>query len=177
MFEGQARIGGRLFFDLDRDGLADSDEPPYLAGGVQVTGPDGTVAWASPGRDGHWETAVAEAGLYEVFFQSLEMGPLPVPTTTPNPRSVVLTTGADGILQSFLDAHVGVARDWTPPTDVIGFADRRRSTCIAPGGCSAPRWKARTCECRSGSPVASPEHEFSLWMSGGFRNRCRHGHT
>jgi hypothetical protein len=169
VFEGQARIGGRLFFDLDRDGLADSNEPPYLAGGVQVTGPDGTVAWASPGRDGRWETAVAEAGLYEVLFQSLEMGPLPVPTTTPNPRSVVLTTGADGVLQDFLEAHVGVARDWTPPTDVIGFTDRRpidlhRAWWMFLGAeVEGPRLRMQV-----GFSGCQPEHEFSLWMSGGF---------
>lgn len=169
VFDGQARIGGRLFFDLDRDGLADRNEPPFLAGGVQVTGPDGTVAWASPGRDGHWETAVAEAGLYEVLFQSLEMSPLPVPTTTPNPRSVVLTRSSDGVLQSFLDAHVGVARDWTPPTNVIGFTDRRPIDLhLAWWMFVSSEVDGPTLRMQVGFSGCQPEHEFSLWMSGGF---------
>jgi hypothetical protein len=135
-----------------------------------VTGPDGAVSWSSPGRDGNWEAAIFAPGLYEVLFQSLEMGPLPVVMTTPNPRNVVITTGPDGELQSFLEAHVGVARDWTPPANVIGFTDRpplelhRAYWMFLGADVLGPRLNLQV-----GFSGCQPLHEFSLWMSGEFQ--------
>lgn len=171
-FEGQARLAGRLFFDLDRDGVPAASEPPYLAGGVQVTAPGGITSWASPGPDGWWEAPISAAGLYEVLFVSMEMGPWPVPLTTPNPRQVVVTTGPDGGLQSWRGGHFGVARDLPPPpplTGVIGFTDRppsrlhRAPWLLLDYAVRGPRLNLHV-----GFSGCQPDHAFSLWMSGGF---------
>jgi hypothetical protein len=171
-FTGQARLAGRLFFDLDRDGLPAASEPPFLAGGVQVTAPGGVVSWSSPGPDGWWELPVRAAGLYEVLFVPLEMGPRPVPLTTPNPRQVVVTTGPDGRLLSWREGHFGVARDAPPPpppTGVVGFTERRPEQLhrapwlLLRAGVRGPRL-----EMQVGYSGCGPDHAFSLWMSGGF---------
>lgn len=171
-FTGQARLAGRLFLDLDRDGLPSASEPPFLAGGVQVTAPGGVVSWSSPGPDGWWELPVRVAGLYEVLFVPMEMGPRPVPLTTPNPRQVVVTTGPDGQLLSWREGHFGVARDAPPPpppTGVIGFTERRPEQLhrapwlLLRAGVRGPRL-----ELQVGYSGCEPDHAFSLWMSGGF---------
>jgi hypothetical protein len=172
-FTGQARLAGRLFFDLDRDGHPSEVEPPFLAGGVQVTGPGGIVSWSSPGSDGWWELPVRLAGLYEVLFVAMEMGPQPVPLTTPNPRQVVVTTGPDGRLRSWREGHFGIARDAPPPpppTGVIGFTDRRPEQLHVSGwtfldaAVVGPRLGLHV-----GYSGCGPDHAFSLWMSGGFQ--------
>ncbi|MBK8166870.1 MAG: hypothetical protein IPK64_13085 [bacterium] len=171
VFTGQARLAGRIFVDLDRDGLPTASEPPFLAGGVQVTAPGGVVSWSSPGPDGWWELPVRAAGLYEVLFVPMEMGPRPVPLTTPNPRQVVVTTGPDGQLLSWREGHFGVARDVPPPppTGVIGFTDRRPEQLhrapwmLLRAGVRGPRL-----ELQVGYSGCEPDHAFSLWMSGGF---------
>lgn len=170
-FAGQARLAGRLFFDLDRDGVPNDSEPPFLAGGVQVTAPGGAVSWSSPGPDGWWELPVRVAGLYEVLFVPMEMGPRPVPLTTPNPRQVVVTTGPDGELRSWREGHFGIARDAPPPppSGVIGFTDRRPEQLhrapwmLLRAGVRGPRM-----ELQVGYSGCEPDHAFSLWMSGGF---------
>lgn len=170
-FAGQARLGGRLFFDLDRDGIPSPLEPPYLAGGVQVTAPDGTVSWSSPGPDGWWEAPVAAAGLHEVLFVSMEMSPLPVPLTTPNPRQVVVTAGEDGQPRSWREGHFGIARDAPPPPpgDAIGFTDlrpellHRAEWTLLDVAAAGPRLDLSV-----GYSGCGPGHDFSLWMSGGF---------
>lgn len=171
-FAGQARLGGRLFLDLDRDGIPDEGEPPFFGGGVQVSGPGGTVTWSSPGPDGFWEAAVFEPGLYEIFFQSFDMGPLPAEVTTPNPRSVVLTVGPDGVLQSWLEGHFGVVRDWVPPPPPapIGFTDRRPVDLHrAPWTLLGAQVYGPILELQVGYSGCGPQHEFSLWMSGAFQ--------
>lgn len=171
-FTGQARLAGRLFLDLDRDGLPSDDEPPFLAGGVQVTGPGGATSWSSPGSDGWWELPVSAAGLHEVLFVPMEMGPMPLPLTTPNPRQVVVTTGPDGQLRSWREGHFGIARDVPPPppAGVIGFTDRRPEQLHRAGwtlldaAVDGPRLGLHV-----GYSGCGPEHAFSLWMSGGFQ--------
>jgi hypothetical protein len=161
-FAGQARLAGRLFFDLDRDGIPAPSEPPYLAGGVQVTAPDGTASWASPGPDGWWEAPVAAAGLHEVLFVPLEMGPRPVPLTTPNPRQVVVINGPDGLPQSWRGGHFGIARDAPPPPPPPAELHRARWQLL--------EWSVRgpLLNLRVGYSGCQPDHAFALWMSGGF---------
>jgi hypothetical protein len=170
-FAGQARLGGQLFIDVDGNGRPDIGEPPFLAGGVQVSGPGGVFSWSSPDGDGHWEVAIGEPGLYEITFQSLSMTPLPVLLTTANPLNVVITTAPDGSLQSYLEAHFGIERRWLPPLPsmTVGFTDTR------PGDLHLAPWtllKAATegplLELLVGYSGCGPQHDFSLWMSGGF---------
>ena len=167
-----AQLGGACFVDLDGDGARDPGEPPFLPGGVQVTGPDGVVTWAAPGPDGRWSVEVTAPGLYEAYFMSLSMSPLPVELTTPNPLSVVIPAGPDGTPQGWLGADFGIARDWTPPPapGSIQFTDSR------PGQLHRAPWTLLGSDqwgpllaLQVGYSGCGPDHPFSLWMSGGFQ--------
>jgi hypothetical protein len=167
-----AQLGGLCFIDTDGDGTPDPGEAPFFAGGVQVTGPDGVVTWAMPGPDGRWSVDVAVPGLYEAYFMSLAMSPLPVELTTPNPLSVVIPAGPDGAPQGWLGADFGIARGWTPPPPpgAIQFTDRR------PGLLHRAPWTLLGAD-QSGPQLSlqvgysgcGPDHAFSLWMSGGLQ--------
>ena len=170
-FAGQARLGGLLFVDSDGNGRPDAGEPPFLAGGVQVSGPGDVISWSSPADDGHWELPIGAPGLYEVTFQSLMMTPLPVLLTTANPLNVVITNAPDGSLQSYLEAHFGIESVWLPPVPpmTVDFTDRRPGQLhrapwfLMDAGIAGPRL-----ELRIGFSGCGPRHEFSLWMSGSF---------
>lgn len=169
---GAARLGGRCFTDLNRNGRLDRGEPPFTAGGVQVTGPDGAVSWSGCDPDGRWVTRVTMPGLYEVLFQSFAMTPLPVVLTTPNPLSVVLPAVPDGEPQSWLAADFGILSGMPPPpTDgVIGFTDRRPAALqVAPWHFLGAETSGTRLTLRVGFSGCQPEHRFSLWMSGGFQ--------
>lgn len=164
-----AQLGGLCFVDTDGDGAPDPDEPPFFAGGVQVTGPDGAVTWATPGPDGRWTVDVTAPGLYEAYFMSLSMSPLPVELTTPNPLSVVIPAGPDGEPQGWLGADFGIARGWTPPPapGAIQFTDSR------PGQLHRAPWTLLGSDqwgpllsLHVGYAGCGPDHAFSLWMSG-----------
>jgi hypothetical protein len=167
-----AQLGGLCFVDTDGDGAPDPGEPPFFAGGVQVTGPDGTVTWAMPGPDGRWTVDVAVPGLYEAFFMSLSMSPLPVELTTPNPLSVVIPAGPDGEPQGWLGADFGIARGWTPPPapGAIQFTDRRPGQLhVAPWTLLGSDQWGPLLSLQVGYSGCGPDHAFSLWMSGGFQ--------
>jgi hypothetical protein len=171
-FAGQAVLGGRLFVDRNGDGMAQPGEPPFFAGGVQVSGPDGVVSWAAPGPDGHWEVPVAQAGMYEALFMTLDMGPRAHVLTTPNPLNVVITTGSDGELQSWLQADFGLDPGDLPPQPdgAIQFTDRRPAELnVAPWTLLGVRPDGPNLFFSVGFSGCQPEHVFSLWMSGGFQ--------
>lgn len=170
-FAGQARLGGLLFVDANRNGRPDIGEPPFLAGGVQVSGPGGEVAWSSPDADGRWVLPVTEPGLYEITFQSLTMSPLPVLLTTANPLNVVITASSDGSLQSYLEANFGIERSWLPPVPpmTVGFTDLRPVDLhLAPWTLLEADAGGPLLELLVGFSGCGPQHDFSLWMSGGF---------
>ena len=169
---GGAQLGGACFLDADRDGVRDAGEQPILAGGVQVTAPDGTVTWAMPDADGRWAVDVAEPGLYEALFLSMAMTPVPVELTTPNPLSVVIPAGPDGAPQGWLGADFGIVNGWTPPPapGVVQFTDLR------PGQLHHAPWTLLGADAwgpllslQVGYSGCGPAHAFSLWMSGGFQ--------
>jgi hypothetical protein len=170
-FAGQARLGGQLFIDADGNGRPDIGEPPFLAGGVQVSGPGGVFSWSSPDGDGHWEVPIGEPGLYEITFQSLSMTPLPVLLTTANPLNVVITTAPDGSLQSYLEAHFGIESRWLPPLPpmTVGFTETRPVDLhLAPWTLLEAGTEGPLLELLVGFSGCGPQHDFSLWMSGGF---------
>lgn len=167
-----AQLGGVVYVDADGDGARDAGEGPFLAGGVQVTAPDGTVTWAMPDADGRWTVDVATPGLYEAFFMSLAMTPLPVELTTPNPLSVVIPAGPDGAPQGWLGADFGVARGWTPPPapGEVQFTDLRPNQLHRAGWTllDANLWGPLV-SLQVGYSGCGPDHALSLWMSGDFQ--------
>ncbi|MDO9694609.1 MAG: hypothetical protein Q7W56_07740 [Candidatus Latescibacteria bacterium] len=168
---GQARLGGMCFLDLDYNGLPGEGEPPFNGGSVIVTGPGDYWHVMSPGDDGRYAAPLWEPGIYQVTFESYSMTPLPVEFTTPNPLTVVITAGPDGVAQSFLDAHFGIAPGWFPPPFArpIGFTDLRPEALhVAPWMYLDASVDGALMTFHVGYSGCSPEHPFSLWMSGGF---------
>ncbi len=164
-----ARIAGRCFIDRNNDGVPQPNEPPFSAGAVQVTGPGGdVVAVVNPDPDGRWQATVAEAGLYEVRFDVPFASPLPPPFTTPNPRQVLITAGADGRLQSFLNCDFGLdipIAELVPP---IQFTDAPPDSLHGePLHLIGFEQQGRLLRLHVGYSGCQPDHVFSLWLCGG----------
>jgi hypothetical protein len=168
---GQARLGGFCFLDLDYNGLPGEGEPPFNGGSVIVTGPGDYWHVTSPGPDGRYAAPVSEPGIYQVTFESYSMTPLPVEFTTPNPLTVVITAGPDGVVQSFLDANFGIAPGWFPPPSAppIQFTE------LPPAALHVAPWTfldaavgGARITFHVGYSGCQPEHAFSLWMTGAF---------
>lgn len=164
-----ARIAGLCFVDRNGDGVPQPDEPPFSAGAVQVHDPHGDlVATVQPGEDGRWEVPVDEPGLYEVGFDTMWDGPMPPPFTTPNPRRVLITVDADGVLQSFLHCDFGLDIPFAEPVPLIQFTD------ASPDSLHGEPWHLLGFEQQGwllrlhvGFSGCQPDHVFSLWMCGG----------
>jgi hypothetical protein len=104
----RAILGGRVFTDLDRDGVADPGEPGGL-GEVAISFPDGQRYVARPDTLGWWAVPVDMAGLYSVqWIHPPTLGFAPVCLTTPSPLQVLLTPGPDGLPTSFREANFGI---------------------------------------------------------------------
>jgi len=168
---GQARLGGVCFLDRDYDGHPDEGEEPFSAGTVIVTGPGDYWYAASPGIDGRYEAPLWEPGIYQVAFETYEMTPMPLGFTTPNPLTVMIVAGPDGVVQSFLDADFGVAPDWFPPPSAMPI----QFTELPPEALHVAPWNFMDASVQGalmtfhvGYSGCSPEHPFSLWMSGEF---------
>ena len=101
-------LAGRVFNDLDRDGVADPDEPGAF-GEVGVSFPDGRRLIAQPDTLGWWAVPVDMPGLYTArWISPPTLGFAPVCLTTPNPLQVLLTPGPDGLPTSFREANFGI---------------------------------------------------------------------
>ena len=166
----RSRIAGICFVDLNLNGQPDPGEPPLQGAFVTALLPDGNFARAAVNLDGHYSLPVESAGLYEVECGiAFGLPPLP-PWTTPNPRTVLLTPGPDGVPNSFLEAHFGMARDYPPPAvPAIQFTD------APPDSLHHAPWQfidgfveRDLLHMHVGFSGCQPEHPFSLWMTGGF---------
>jgi hypothetical protein len=104
----RAVISGMLFSDQNRNGIRDADEGPFLAGGVTVQYPDGTLVHAGPDESGFYRVRVTESGLHRVTFASALACPACICESTPNPLEVLLTPGPDGEPRSFEHADFGI---------------------------------------------------------------------
>jgi len=168
---GAPRLGGRCFFDQNYNGLPDAGEEPFTAGYVSVISPG--VFWFTvpPEPDGRYAVPIYQPGLYELRFESAAMTPWPLSFTTPNPLTVMIVAGPDGALHSYLDAHFGVAPDWFPPPDVrpIQFTELPPEALhVAPWNFLDASVQGALLTFHVGYSGCSPEHPFSLWMSGEF---------
>jgi hypothetical protein len=101
-------LGGRVFLDVDRDGLPGREEPAAF-GTVEVTFPDARQLMVQPAEDGTWFVRVQDPGIHVArWISPPTLGFAPVCLTTPNPLQVMITRGADGLPSGFTDAHFGV---------------------------------------------------------------------
>jgi hypothetical protein len=115
-------IAGRVFNDLDLDGEADADEPAGI-GDVRLVAPDGQATVLRPDSLGRWSQPVTVPGLYTAtWLEPPILGPTPICLTTPNPLQILLVAGPDGLPESYLEAHFGVAPEpcvIPPPIPVV----------------------------------------------------------
>ncbi len=169
---GAARLGGLCFIDQNYNGYPEADEGPFTPGWATVTGPGDFWYTASPGPDGRYEVPLYEAGIYQVTFETYVMMPMPLVFTTPNPLTVLIVSGPDGVVQSFLDANFGIAPDWFPPPSVqpIWFTDLQPEALhVAPWTFLDAAVEGALMTFHVGYSGCEPEHPFSLWMSGEFQ--------
>jgi len=165
------RIEGRCFVDENRDGMPGPGEPPLHAEVLMVT-PAGEHMVAFTGPEGRYSFPVFEAGLYGLHCFPL-WGPETPPEfpwhfTTPNPLSVILPPGPEGLPEGFHDAHFGAVREWQPlppvrftdlPPDSLHFAPWT----LIEAGIHGDRM-----DLHLGFSGCQPEQPFTLWISGGF---------
>ncbi len=104
-------LGGVCFWDENRNGQPDFGEGVMPHGLVRVTLPGGQMEEVLVDEAGRWEWPLSQAGLYTVFYEPMIETFAPIAFSTPNPRQVVITTGPDGELQSFIHANFGVFTD------------------------------------------------------------------
>lgn len=108
-----ARIAGTVFLDSDRDGSFDPDEPVHPFGGagndaVAVRLPRGVTVVARVDEAGRWSIPANAPGIYEAHYLPPPTLFAPICFTTADPLRVVLGTGPDGNLVSFLHADIGI---------------------------------------------------------------------
>jgi len=163
-------LAGSCFYDENRNGRPDPDEPPLPPGLVEIVAPDGSHHSYRVGLEGRYAHELTMAGLYALewrpgaeIFADLE-------PTTPNPLQVLITTDDEGLPRGYHDAHFGAhARGAVPPPE-IRFTDAPLDSLhVAPwtlldvtvvaNRLLAPRVAFSGCE---------PGHPFSLWTNGGF---------
>lgn len=109
-------LGGRVFLDVDRDGVPDPDEPAAF-GTVEVTFPDARQLMVRPAEDGTWFVRVESPGIHVArWISPPTLGFAPVCLTTPNPLQVLISPGAGGLPIGFREAHFGIdpepCMDW-----------------------------------------------------------------
>lgn len=100
-------IAGRVFQDVNRNGLSDSGEPG-LHGVVLLTTAGGDTVAAHPNRTGHYAFAIESAGLYTLRYGSRLDWPAEC-FTTPNPLEVLVVPGPDSQPQSIDGADFGIS--------------------------------------------------------------------
>lgn len=101
-------LGGRVFLDLDRDGIPGREEPSAF-GTVEVTFPNARRMMVRPDEEGLWYVRVDTPGIHVArWIAPPTMGITPVCLTTPNPLQVLLTPGPSELPRGFTEAHFGV---------------------------------------------------------------------
>lgn len=173
MEPGRPVIAGMLFSDDNSNGVRDEGEGPYLAGGVSIEAPDGTLLHAQIDETGAFRVRVAQAGLYRVRFVSELACPACWCETTPNPLEVFITPGPDGQLNSYEHADFGIypgpCGEPTPPIRPVVLTDLPPDQ-IAQDSYQ-PIWAklvGNTFYIRVGYSGCSPDHPFTLYAGRSF---------
>lgn len=161
------RIAGLGWWDTNRNGVADVQEQPHPWGAVRVAFPGGEVFDVFAGDNGRFSVMVEDPGLYELRYDPLV--DMIVEFSTPNPLQVLLTTGADGRVHSFLDADFGM---YAPGTvdHVIQFTD------LTPDSLQIGQYELLQASIKTAHLLLAEvafsgcdqQETFSLFMSGGF---------
>jgi len=163
-------ISGTCFWDLNRNGHPDPDEPPLVPGQVHITAPDGVQVVISMNYDGRYFFSLRVAGLHRVEYRPHFDTFAPLTYSTPNPRHVLITPGQDGELQSFRDAHFGAYTDIPAGPPPIQFTDTPLDSL------HKVFWELIEAEvvdshilvCDVAYSGCQPDHRFSLWTDGAF---------
>jgi hypothetical protein len=166
-----ARIGGLCFDDNNRNGLLDAGESPLPFGVVAVRTPGAETVETFVGPEGRYSLHVEEAGLYELRYDPQIDSFAPVAFSTPNPRHVLITRDSAGQLQGFEEADFGVYTDLFQYPPPIQFTD------LPADSLHFETWQlirafisdAHLLNLEVGFSGCQPQHPFTLWMSGGFR--------
>lgn len=163
-------ISGRCFWDEDRDGVPDRGEPALFPGRVRVVAPDGAMAEMFIDERGGYRYPLTAAGLYTVSYHQDFETFAPIVFSTPNPRHVVITAGADGDLLGFHGAHFGAHNLYEPGPPPVRFTDLPADSLhqVDFRLLDADLDVGDILELDLGFSGCDDDHMFSLWMSGGF---------
>jgi len=163
------RIAGYCWFDENRNGFPEPNEPQLQYGLVNVSFPNGQIAEAMVGPDGRYSLPVEDAGLYTLHFDPMIDTFAALGFSTPNPREVLLTSDVDGQTNSFLEGNFGMFTD-VPLMQAIQFSNQTPEF-LQVGS-------FQLLEAQLESPVSlmvkvgfsgcGPDEAFSLFMSGDF---------
>lgn len=165
-----AYIEGEVWSDLDDDGSRDAGEPPF-GGSITTTAPDGTVSHQRVRANGSYRVPVRTIGLHTVTYQPPEVDCLcDVRVTTPNPLQVVITADGSGSPQSYLHADFGArVTPWAQPAGIV-------LTDLPPDQIQQDPFRFQDIALHDdllvmtvGFGGCAIDHEFVLYMSGGFR--------
>jgi hypothetical protein len=169
-------LSGRVFHDLDLDGLHDEDEPG-LPAGIEIRDPDGTEFDLLALRGGRYALPVERPGLYEIrcslhldWPAGIAIGRHLVVPTTPNPLQVLLPPAPGGGVTGFHGADFGfgildaIGPCWRALLTDRTVAELQR----APWDLLAARVEGDQLLVEVGYSGCHDQHPFALFMSGAF---------
>jgi hypothetical protein len=163
-------IAGICFWDQNANGIMDPEDLPMPDGLVVMTTPSGETTRTYCDPQGQYSFPVRESGLYSLTFDPMIDTLVPIFFTTPHPRQVLLTPDADGLPNSYLDAHFGMANVPHSRPEAIQFTDS------PPDSLRRVHWNFIDAEIMPdlilrmhvGLSGCQPIQPTSLYMSGGF---------
>lgn len=164
------RIGGVCFWDRNANGIRDPEDGPMPAGLVFLTTPGGETTRTYCDDQGTYSFPVHQSSLYTLTFDPLIDTLIPIFFTTPYPLQVLLTPGPDGLPNSYLEAHFGMANQMTPRPEPVQFTDLPADSLqqVHWNFIDAEVLPDITLRMRVGLSGCQPVQPASLYMSGGF---------
>ena len=163
-------IAGNCFWDPNRNGTLDPGERPLVPGEIHITAPDSTRSVIPVDPEGRYAFPLRVAGLHRVECLPLIDTTFPLVFSTPNPRHVLITSGPNGVLRGFRDAHFGAYTDLPTGPPPIQFTEAPLDSL------HRVFWNLVGSEindsgilvCDVGYSGCQPDHRFSLWTDGAF---------
>ena len=164
-----AVISGQVFHDLDGNGHWGPNEPPFT-GFLELERPDRTTTSTATNERGTYRFAANDLGLHTVTFTPPGLGcPCEVELTTPNPLQVVIVPDETGEPASYDNANFGIRLFPLDGTAIV-------LTDLTPPEIRQDHYRIGDLRLRGdllfvhvGFSGCQPDHDFTLFMSGGFR--------